>query len=144
MGVACVSLPWGGKEEGSWGESVALAQTQSQAPTGPFWETFGLFYMNFQVYVDLGCLAEANDALGLKCWKKLWICGSVLGETGFQIQTLSSIQPSISIIFWKRGGRVEVMTWRPWKLEVYWDLQVDLKSVSTRTSGSAYLVMIFV
>lgn len=104
MGLACVSLPWGGKEEGLWGEPVAPAQAQSQAPMGAFWETFGLFYINFQVYVGFGCLAEANDALGLKCWKKLWICGSVLGGTDFSTLYMC-VSCTWRLYEWKLVGR---------------------------------------
>lgn len=62
-----------------------LTQAQRQPPAGAFWETFGLFCINFQVCTGFGCLAEPNDALGLKCCKKCCICGSVIGGTGFSI-----------------------------------------------------------
>lgn len=87
MGLAWACLPRGAEKEGSRGESVVLTQAQSQPLWGSFWETSGVFCINFQVSVAFGCLAEWNDALGLRSCKKRWICGSVLGVTGFSKQS---------------------------------------------------------
>lgn len=144
MGVACASLPWGGKEEGSWGESVALAQTQSQAPMGPFLGNIWLISYELSRVCRPWLFGRSKRCFRAEMLEEvmnLWLC-SWWSRISSSLSAPSNHQ--FPLFFGKQGGRVEVMTWRPWKLKVYWDLQVDLRSVSMRTTGSAYLVVIFV
>lgn len=86
--------------------------------------TFSLLCIKFQVCVDFGCLAETNDALGLKCCKKCYVCGSVLGGRGFfsYLTTAEVLQPSVHLrgLLWALSDRSTFsLCWQPQMLQLW-------------------------